>query len=437
MVVAAALVAAQVTVAAGADWPQWLGPHRDSVWREDGIVTEFPADGLKALWRVPVGLGYSGPAVAHGKVFVLDYELKSGEIVNNPGGRGNLEGEERVLCFDTQTGQQLWKHAYACAYDVSYPSGPRCTPTVDEQRVYALGAQGDFWCLDADSGRVLWQKNFVQDYKAPLPMWGFAGHPLVDGDLVYCLVGGPGSVAVAFDKRTGREVWRALTASEQGYCPPTMIEQGGVKQLLIWHPQALNALNPLTGELYWSLDFQPDYGMSVTAPRQAGDVLYASGIGAVGALFKLSQGPPGAEVEWRGNTRTAVYCCNSTPFIADGVIYGADCQVGSFIAARLSDGERLWQTFVPTSGGERRASHGTAFIVRHQDRFFLFSETGDLILAKLSPEGYDEISRFHVLDPTNECFGRAVVWSHPAFANRCVFARNDKELVCVSLAQER
>lgn len=106
------------------------------------------------------------------------------------------------------------------------------------------------------------------------------------------------------------------------------------------------------------------------------------------------------------------------------------------MAVRLDNAERLWETFQPTSGGDRRASHGTAFIVRHEDRFFLFSETGDLILADLTDKRYQEISRFHVLDPTNECFGREVVWSHPAFANKSVFARNDKEVVCVSLAAE-
>jgi len=100
---------------------------------------------------------------------------------------------------------------------------------------------------------------------------------------------------------------------------------------------------------------------------------------------------------------------------------------------RLEDGQRLWQTFAPTMGGTSRRPYGTAFLVKHEDRFFLFSETGDLILARLSPQGYEEIGRVHVLEPTNHSFGRPVVWSHPAFAQRCLFARNDKELVCLDL----
>jgi outer membrane protein assembly factor BamB len=425
-----------VATSTAADWPQWLGPNRESVWQEDGIVDRFPDEGLKVKWRAPVGLGYSGPAVADGKVYVMDYELKSGKIENSPSSRGKLEGQERVVCFDAKTGELVWKHAYDRAYELSYPSGPRCTPTVNDGRVYALGGHGNLTCLDATTGDVIWKKDLVQEYNSPTPIWGFAAHPLVDGDLLHCVVGGEGSVAVAFDKKTGKEVWRALSATEQGYCPPTMIEHAGVKQLLIWHPESLNGLNPQTGEVYWSVDLKPAYGMSVTAPRKVGSYLFASAIGGIGALIKLEDDKPAAEIEWRGKPKDAVYCCNSTPHIVDGVIYGNDCQVGSLMAVRLDNAERLWETFEPTSGGDRRASHGTTFIVRHNDRFFLFSETGDLILANLSKEGYDEISRFHVLDPTNECFGRDVVWSHPAFANKSVYARNDKELVCVSLAAD-
>ena len=416
------------------DWPQWLGPQRDSVWREKGIVDRFPANGLKVKWRMPVELGYSGPAVAGNKVYVFDYAKTSGAATNNPGGRDRLEGKERVRCLAADTGKRIWKHEYDCSYNISYPGGPRCTPTVDSGRVYTLGAEGNLLCLDANSGDVIWGKELKKEYETDTPIWGFAAHPLVVGNLLYCVVGGKGSVAVAFDKKNGREVWRALSNKEPGYCPPTLIEHAGVTQLLIWHPEAINSLNPMTGAVHWSINLKPAYGMSVTAPRKSGNYLFASGIGNVGALIELSNSEPAAEVKWQGNSKSALYSCNSTPFIEGDVIYGNDCGTGKLIAARIEDGKRLWETLEPTSGGERRASHGTAYLVKHEDRYFIASETGDLILAKLSPEGYKEISRFRMLDPTNECFGRDVVWSHPAFARRCVFARNDKEVVCVSLA---
>lgn len=416
------------------EWPHWLGPQRDSVWREKGIVQRFPKAGLPIKWRTEVGLGYSGPAVAGGKVYLTDYQLAGGTIENNPGGRGNLQGKERVLCFDAATGKQLWKQEYRRAYSISYPGGPRCTPTVDGDKVYTLGAEGDLFCLNAGTGNVIWKKSLTEEYSVQTPIWGFAAHPLIVDDLLYCLVGGRESVAVAFDKNTGREVWHALSATEPGYCPPTLIEHAGVKQLLIWHPQSLNSLNPRTGEVYWSISLAPSYGMSITMPRKAGNVLYVSGIGDAAMLVSLDGKQPAAEIAWRGTPKNAVYCGNSTPLILDGTIYAADCQYGALRAVDLATGERLWETFEPTSGGNRRVSHGTCFLVRHEDRCFLFSETGDLILARLSPKGYEELDRFHVLEPTNECFGRSVVWSHPAFAQRCVFARNDKELVCVDLA---
>jgi outer membrane protein assembly factor BamB len=174
--------------------------------------------------------------------------------------------------------------------------------------------------------------------------------------------------------------------------------------------------------------------MSVTAPRKLGNQLFVSGIGKAGVLLNLDEEKPAASVVWRATPKNAIFSTNATPILEDGMIYGCDCDLGCLMGAQISDGERLWQTYAPTAGGDRRVSHGTAFLVKHDDRYFLFSETGDLIVAKLSREGYKEISRFHVLEPTNEAFGRKVVWSHPAFAQRCVFARNDKEIVCVDLS---
>ncbi len=415
------------------DWPQWEGPNRDSVWSEEGIVDRFPDQGLPIAWRAEVGLGYAGPAVADGRIYLMDYLRESGEMTNNPGKRDKLTGKERVLCLDAKTGTPIWKHEYAREYNLSYPGGPRCTPTVVGGKVYALGAEGNLWCLDAKDGKVIWSVDFVKDYQATIPIWGVAAHPLVDGELVYCVVGGEGSVAVAFDKNSGREVWRALSVREPGYCPPTIIEQAGVQQLLIWHAESLNSLNPRTGEVYWTLPLEPRYGMAIAAPRKLGSQLLASNYG-VAALCSLGSDKPAAEIVWQGEAKNAVYSANCTPFLEEGIVYGCDIDTGALMGVNLASRDRLWQTLEPTSGGERRAAYGTAFLVKHRDRFFLFNEQGDLILAKLSPQGYQEISRFHVLEPTNQSFGRPVVWSHPAFANRCVYARNDKELVCVDLA---
>lgn len=415
------------------DWPQWMGPKRDGIWRENGVVEEFPAGGLPVKWRIPIHYGYSGPAVHDGKVFVLDYNT-DGEPKNNPGGVTKLTGQERVLCVDAKTGDTLWEYAYDQPYKISYAGGPRCTPTVHDGKVYALGAQGRLTCLEEATGKRVWDKSLPDTYKTETAIWGYSSHPLIDGDLLYTLAGGDGTVCVALNKDTGEEVWTALSAAEPGYNAPTMIQHAGVKQLVIWTPAGLNSLNPQTGKVYWTLDLKPDFGMSIMGVQKSGSFLYASAIGNISALIKLDDDRPAAQILWRGSVKKSVFCSNSTPFLQDGTIYGCDIETGALVAARMKDGKRLWQTTKPTDNSRRRSRHATAFLVRHQDRCFIFNELGDLILAKLSPQGYAELGRFHVLEATNEAFGRAVVWSHPAFAERSMFARNDKELVCVDLA---
>src|SRR5207237_8603627 len=139
--------------------------------------------------------------------------------------RSELEGKERVLGFDAASGKPLWSHAYDCPYKISYPAGPRCTPTVHEGKVYALGAMGNLTCLDAAEGTVIWAKDFVKDYGVKAPLWGFCGHPLVDGPRLICIVGGDGT-AVAFDKDTGKELWRSLSSEQPCYSAPCLLEAG-------------------------------------------------------------------------------------------------------------------------------------------------------------------------------------------------------------------
>ena len=424
------------TVARADDWPQWMGPTRDDVWKEAGVVEKLPEGGPKKVWSIPVEGGYSGPAVAGGKVFVMDYAKAGGKATNTPTGRDELTGQERVLCVDAESGKLLWKHAYDCKYKISYPAGPRCTPAVDGDRVYTLGAEGDLYCLDVAEGKPVWHKQLKTEYKIDAPLWGFAGHPLIDGDKLICLVGGPGSVAVAFDKKTGKELWKALSSKEPGYAPPSIITAGKTRQLIIFSATAVNSLDPETGKVYWSIPLEPKYGMSIARPVVEGNIMYASGIGEIGAAFKLDPDEPKAELLWTGKKDTALYSANSTPVVKDGVMYGTDCMVGVLRGVKLATGERLWESSLPTTGKEeKRAPHGTAFIVRNGETYYLFAEPGHLITAKLTPESYTETSRAFLIAPTQPVFGRDVVWSHPAFAMKSVFVRNDKELARFSLAK--
>ena len=305
----AALICCAVCAAAcGDDWPQWLGPQRDSVWRETGIIQSFAQQKPAVKWRVAVSGGYTGPAVAGGRVFVADFQHGPGDASNNPSRRAELQGRERLLCFEADDGKLLWKHEYPCTYRLSYPAGPRTTPTVADGRVYFLGAMGDLCCLDATSGTPIWSKDLKKVCAVEAPLWGFASHPLVDDNRVICLVGGQGCAAVALDKNTGEELWRSMSASEPGYSAPILFGAGPTRQLIIWHADAINGLNPTSGGVHWSVPLKPSYGMSIATPRISGNYLFASGIGNEGVLIQLSLRQPTAEVVWRGDSRNAVYC---------------------------------------------------------------------------------------------------------------------------------
>jgi outer membrane protein assembly factor BamB len=422
--------------AKGDDWPQWLGPQRDGVWRESGIVEKFSTNGLKFLWRAPLGGGYSGPSVSGGRVYVMDRQLKQGTAnPSDPFSRGQIPGMERILCLDEATGRTVWTHEYDCPYSISYASGPRVTPSVAGGKVYTLGAEGHLFCLDASDGKVIWSRDFKKDFDIKTPMWGFAGHPLVDGKKLICLAGGTGSVVVAFDKDTGRELWRALTAKEPGYAPPMIYDYNGKRQLIIWHPEAVNALDPESGKTFWTFPITPvRSGMTIPTPRQSGDRLFLTSFYNGSLLLRITNG--GAEKIWASEKISekdtdGLHSVMAAPWIENGYIYGP-CSYGQFRCLKEETGERIWETFEPTSGKSERWSN--TFLVKNGPRFFLFSEKGDLIIAKLGPQKYEEVSRAHLLDPVNHDAFREVVWSHPAFANRRIYARNDNEIVCVDLS---
>jgi len=420
------------------DWPQWLGPGRDAVWRETGIVEKFPTNGPPVRWRTAIGGGFAGPGVASGRVYVADRQTAQGaSSPAGPTGQGQSRSLERVLCLSEGDGELLWKYEYECPYTISYPAGPRVAPMVSGGKVYTLGAEGNLFCLDADKGQVLWSRDFKKDFGIKAPVWGFAGHPLLDGNRLICLVGGQGSTVVAFNKDTGTEIWRALTAAEPGYSSPIIYQAGGKRQLILWHPEAANSLDPETGEVYWSVPFKSGTGMTIATPRKLGDSLFFTTFYSGSLMLRLEAAQPAATTVWRTlkvneKDTTHLNAVMCTPVLEEGYIYGV-CSYGQLRCLKMDTGQRVWETFQATTSGEP-VRWANAFIVKHGNRFFLFNEKGDLIIAKLSPRGYEEISRAHLLEPTGEANGRKVLWSHPAFANRRVYARNDKEIICVDLA---
>jgi outer membrane protein assembly factor BamB len=426
------------------DWPQWFGPQRDGVWREKGLIDKFPAKGPPILWRAPLGSGYSGPAVAANRVYVMDRVRAIGADGKPASGKQGIPGKERLVCLDVSDGKLLWRHEYDCLYKVSYPSGPRTTPVIHENKVYALGAMGDLFCLEADTGKPVWTKNLVQEYKvASTPVWGYAAHLLIEGDLLYSLVGGEGSAVVAFDKKTGKEVWKALTDEEICYSPPMIFEAGGKRQLLIWHSTSINGLDPATGKSYWTIPY-PANGrpnrpaVNIATLRREGQLLFLSSTYHGPMMLKLAMDKPDATVLWRKEPRKptepgSLSTLMPSPLFKEGHVYGVSFD-GALMCLEAETGKELWQTYALMDG--EATDCGTAFLVPQGDRYVIFTEKGDLILGTMTPKGYKQISRAHVIEPAETARRRKVVWSHPAFAHRSVFVRNDKEIIRVSMAAE-
>ena len=411
-----------------------MGPNRDNVWRETGLLDKFPEGGPRVVWRQPVAGGYAGPAVGDGSVFVCDYVSDSNVKVDNFD-RKEFTGKERVLCLDAATGKERWHHEYPVKYSISYPAGPRCTPVIDGDKLYTLGAEGNLICLKAKSGEVVWQKDLPKEYHTKTALWGYAAHPLIDGNKLITLAGGDGTLAVALDKNTGREIWRSSTSPEQGYSPPTLIKVGDKRQLLLARPNALAAVDPETGKEIWSVPYEATSGSIIMSPVHSDKYVYLGGYSKKSLMVELADDGSKAEIVWRDKAQHGLSPINVQPFVTEAVMYGLD-QDGKLYAVEIPSGKRLWETTEPVS--KRPAANGTAFIVRQGeagDRYWLFNDSGDLIIAEMSPAGYKEIDRAHLIEPTNNAFGRDVVWCMPAFANKRMYVRNDSECICVELAK--
>lgn len=415
------------------DWPQWMGPNRDNLWPANNVIARFPEGGPKAVWRAPVAIGYAGPAVVGERLYLTDFVTESDVKISNFD-RKSFEGTERVLCLDATTGKEVWKHEYPVTYAISYPSGPRCTPLVDGEHVYTLGAEGNLICFNTADGGVVWQRALKQDYKTNSALWGYASHPLIDGDKLLCVVGGEGSHTVAFDKKTGKELWRHGTASEQGYSPATIIEAGGQRQLIATSPDYVASLDPETGVENWRQPYGASNGSIIMTPLHFENYLYVGGYSNRNLMLDLGNGSGDVKTLFRDKTKTAISPVNVQPFLEGNLMYGMD-QSGELIASEIPSGERVWVNNGPL--GERRIGNGTAFIVKQGDRFFLFTEQGDLVIAKLTQEGYEELDRANVIKLTNNAFDRQVVWSAPAFANGRMYVRNDEECICYELTEGR
>lgn len=420
-------------MATASDWAEFRGPERSGIWQAEGLLENFEGlpQTLPRVWSSPVGAGYSGPTVAGDSVFVLDR-----------GEPGSREQVERVVCIDRETGEQRWVHSYPAIYDqVGYGLGPRSSVTVQDGRAFSLGTMGHLHCLDTENGEVAWAKNLTEEYQVDMPIWGLTNSPLVVDDLVIlqAAAGPEGACVVAFDRETGEEKWRAFP-DKASYVSPILIEQAGKQVVVAWTGERIAGMNAADGSVHWEIPTKPNK-MPINVPGPAlnadGTLMFLAVFYDGSRVIELSQTELAAKELWHRqgmNERNtdALHSMISPPLFHDGYIYGID-SYGQMRCLDPKTGDRLWENIEAVPQGR----WGTGFMVQNGERTWMLTERGELVIAELSPDGYDEIDRAKLIEPTSELKQReegTVLWSHPAFAGTRIFARNDRELICVDLA---
>lgn len=413
------------------DWPRHRGKGDLGLWNETGILDTFPPEGLAVRWRTPIKAGDTGPAVADGRVFVADFVWTT-----------RPRGTERALALEEATGKILWTREWEADYTgVGQSRGPKATPTVDDDRVYFLGNVGDLLCLDVKTGEILWKKNYRTDFHPRSDhwpaYWGWSSAPLVDGDKLLVQIGGyPDAKVVAFDKRTGKELWRALSGeTAPGFAPLIIINAAGTRQLIAWDIGAVSALDPETGRVYWQIPWSLTQLSNAVTPVQAGSLLYFSSFYNGSLMLQLDEQKPDARILWKGRSNSEVvtdglHNAFATSVVIGDYLYGID-SYGQLRCLKLETGERVWETMAVVVN---RTQFASAHIVKNGDRVFINNDRGELIIAKLAPDGYHEMSRTPLIKPTTPDFRRDVNRTHPAYANKHIITRNDEEIVSYSLA---
>lgn len=313
----------------------------------------------------------------------------------------------------------------------------RASVTIDNNRAFALGAMGHLHVFDAKTGEIVWKKDLNEIYKIEMPIWGIAAAPLIYGDLVILHIGGAdGACIVALDKNTGEKKWKSLRDRAQ-YTAPVIVKQGEQDVLVCWTGDSVAGLDPEIGKVFWRVVMTPrNMPIGISTPVVEGDRLFVTSFYDGSLMLELDQREPKVKELWRRrgvNERDtdALQSIIATPLFEGDYIYGVD-SYGELRCLKAENGDRVWEDLTATP----KARWSNIHMITHEDEVWMFNERGELLIGKLSPEGFTEIDRTRLIEPTEEQLRMrgGVCWSHPAFANRHVFVRNDNELAAFDLS---
>ena len=380
-------------------WPAFRGPNRDGIVPDSGISLDWVASAPRELWRQPVGEGYAAFTIGHGRAYTIEQR----------------RDREVITCYDAATGRELWAYGYEASFkEVFGGDGPRATPTLYHDRIYALGAEGHLHCLDALTGKRKWGRNILSEFDADNLMWGMSGSPLiVDEKIVVTNSGKGGGSIFAFDSSSGELVWRT-DAGMQGYASPMLVMLAGRRQILNLAGRSLNGIDPESGRVLWSYPWVTDFDINVSQPLLTGGdrVFISSGYGHGCALIEIEAvgGEFRVKEIWAHNKMKNKF---TSSVLHDGFIYGLDER--ALACLDLRTGERRWK------GG--RYNYGSVLLVGNH--LLVLGEHGELALVEADPEGFTEVGRIRILE------GRT--WNNHALVGGFLFARNHKEMVCYDL----
>lgn len=384
--------------AMAADWPQYRGPNQDGLSKETGLAFTWPADGPNVSWRVPIGDGYSGMIVSQGRLYTMYSRDK----------------QEFVACFDTASGKEIWNYKNDVEFENDQGNGPRGTPTLDGETLYALGARGVLVALNAKDGSVLWNKDLKSLVQLKVPIWGVSSSPLIEGNLL--IVPGGGAVhnaIVALDKKTGKVMWKSQT-DEPGYSTAIPVEIQGVRQIIVFSGTVLFSVSPSDGKLYWKYPWKTDWFVNAAVPIfvPPDKIFISTSYDRGAALLQVTGNAEKLNVQdvWLSKAMKNHF---NTSVMYKGHIYGFDNAILKCIEA--ATGKEKWM-----KSGFQKGS-----LILADGHLIVLSERGVLATIEATPEEYIEKAKAQVL--------KGKCWTMPTLANGKLYVRNQKELVSIDM----
>lgn len=394
------------------DWPKWRGVEGDGRWTGPPIAKELNNHGLARVWKVAVNPGYSGVTVQGSRVFVMD--------------RPPVEGgrpTERVLCVDRKSGKKIWEFVYDAEYKkLDYDKGPRASLTIEDEKVYGLGAMGHAFCLDVKTGQSVWFRDLCKEENCPFPIWGFSASPEIVGEAVlYHVGGGKSGNLIALNPQSGKTVWSVGGDAKAGYAQPILIDIDGVQQLICWGPNKIMGLPMGSGKEFWSIPYEVKYGVSIAKPIYEEGIVLVCGYWNGSRAIQVSDGGRKAHVLWSEEEKLRGLMAQ--PLYRDGVIYLLDRSHG-LTAFRLKSGEILWRDDHKLTAAGRNPHASIVWSDHAKGDALSLNAEGELVYLNLNPGGYREYWREQVCGET---------WAHPAYAGNQLFTRDDRSLSCWNL----